>query len=365
MRQSLIFACLCFASVSCEVLASDKSPCQVHLILFVPADVDPPTDYQPRVDEIVEYAESFFQREFKRWGHRNIVMPFRRSADGHVEVTMMRGKKKTTEYKPVSVRSEVMQTNRGKNKLSGGRQVWWILMYRGAFPVKSSFLGGFGRRIGGWAVCNLDLTPGRVDPKAELGSEFLKKLALKGMLHELGHGFQLPHIGPLRQDDSGNTLMGPTHFNYRRVARIREERVYLSQAEAAILTTHPAFQGVADNPGPLPKINVQNMTYRADRKKNAFVVSGRLFSNKRAAYALVGDESDARPGEYWTKTYAGKVSSNGEFEVVVSEPSESNGTLKLWFVFEGGTQTGNGKSRGRDSGIPKAYTYRRKQWKFN
>lgn len=96
MRQMLIFACLCFASASIEVQASDKSPCQVHLILFVPADVDPPTGYQPRVDQIVDYAESFFQREFKRWGHENVVMPFRRTADGHVEVTMMRGKKKTT-----------------------------------------------------------------------------------------------------------------------------------------------------------------------------------------------------------------------------------------------------------------------------
>ena len=364
MRQTLIITFLCFVIVSNGVRASDESPCQVHLILFVPADVDPPTGYQPRVDQVVEYAESFFQREFRRWGHENIVMPFRRSADGHVEVTMMQGKKATAEYKPVSVRMEVMDTLRQKDRLSGGRQVWWILMYRGALPVNSSFLGGFGQEIGGWAVCNLDLIPGRVDPKAELGSEFLKKLTLKGMLHELGHGFQLPHIGPLRRDDAGNTLMGPTHFNYARVAPVREERVYLCEAEAAILTTHPAFKGTPDIPGPLPKINVQNMKYVADRKTNTFIVSGRLSSNKNAVYALVGDESDARPGEYWTKTYAGKVSPNGDFEVLVSEPSESSGSLKVWFVFEGGTQTGDGRSRGRESGITKTYTYRQRQWTF-
>ena len=159
--------------------------------------------------------------------------------------------------------------------------------------------------------------------------------------------------------------MGPTHLNYKRVARFHEERVYLCEAEAAILTTHPAFKGTADVPGPLPKINVQNMKYVADRKTNAFVISGRLSSDQRAAYALVADESDARPGEYWTKTYVGKVSPNGDFEVQVSEPSESNGSLKVWFVFEGGTQTGNGKSRGRESGIPKAYTYRQRQWTFH
>ena len=106
------------------------------------------------------------------------------------------------------------------------------------------------------------------------------------------------------------------------------------------------------------------MKYVADRKTNTFIVSGRLSSNKNAVYALVGDESDARPGEYWTKTYAGKVSPNGDFEVLVSEPSESSGSLKVWFVFEGGTQTGDGRSRGRESGITKTYTYRQRQWTF-
>jgi hypothetical protein len=79
---------------------------------------------------------------------------------------------------------------------------------------------------------------------------------------------------------------------------------------------------------------------------------------------VVADESDARPGEYWTKTYVGKVGSNGDFEVVVSEPSESSGTLKTWFAFADGGHTGDGKSRSRASGIPQAYSYSRKQWTF-
>jgi hypothetical protein len=63
---------------------------------------------------------------------------------------------------------------------------------------------------------------------------------------------------------------------------------------------------------------------------------------QRAVDAEVADESDARPGEYWTKTYVGKVTPDGEFEVVVSEPSESNGKFKTWFAFENGAQTGDG-----------------------
>jgi hypothetical protein len=365
LRAALIFACVFLFLASFDAPVGGATPCQVHVILFVPADVRPPAGYQQRIDQIVDYAEAFFQREFKRWGHERIVMPFRRSAAGHVEVTMMRGKEQTAHYKPVTVRAEVMDAMRRQNRLNGGRQVWWIMVYAGDPPAKfAGFLGGFGPQIGGWSVCNFDTTPGRLDPAAPLGSAFLEKLMLKGMLHELGHGFQLPHIGPLKRDNAGNTLMGPTHANYRRVMPNREQRVYLSEAEAALLSTHPAFRGVPDDRGPLPKVEVQNMKYAANPRNNTIVVSGQVRAPQRAVYALVADEADARPGEYWTKTFVGRVARDGAFEVIVSEPSESNGTLKTWFVFETGAQTGSGTLRGREGGIPKAYIYSRQQWTF-
>jgi hypothetical protein len=192
----------------------------------------------------------------------------------------------------------------------------------------------------------------------------LEKLTLKGMLHELGHGFQLPHIGPLKRDNAGNTLMGPTHYNFRRVAPASEDRVYLSQAEAALFANHPAFRGTADVRRPLPKPEVQNLKYLVNRQNNSFVVTGRVRARERPVLALVADESDARPGEYWTKTYVAPVSSDGAFEVIVSEPAESAGALKTWFAFPGGAQTGDGKLRGRESGIPQPYTYARRQWTF-
>lgn len=68
MRQTLTIACVCLFSVSINALADDAAPCQVRVILFVPSDVTPPKGYQQRMDQIVDHAESFFHREFKRWG---------------------------------------------------------------------------------------------------------------------------------------------------------------------------------------------------------------------------------------------------------------------------------------------------------
>lgn len=366
MLRTLIALGILLAGSSRSTAAEEATPCQVHVILFIPADASPPAGCQERIDQIVDYTEAFFSRELKRWGHDKAAMPFRRSADGHVEVTRIQGKQPTSAYKPVTVRAEVMDANREQNKLEGGRQVWWILVYAGDPPARfAGFLGGFGPEIGGWAVCNLDTIPGQIKPTDLLGSDFLEGIALKGMIHELGHGFQLPHIGPLRSDDAGNTLMGPTHANYRRVNPAREDRVYLCEAEAALLANHPAFRGVPDDRGRLPKVTGQNLKYSVERQKSAIVVTGRLQSPQRATYALVADESDARPGEYWTKTYAGKIAPDGSFQVIVTEPAESNGTLKTWFSFENGAQTGDGKARGRESGISKPYKYNRRQWTFN
>ncbi|MBW3541328.1 MAG: hypothetical protein KY476_13755 [Planctomycetes bacterium] len=365
MRAAVLMVYGLLLAAPARSLTAADAPCQVHVILFVPADVAPPTAYQERIDEIVAYAEAFFEREFRRWGHEKIVMPFRRTPDGHVEVRMFRGKEPTAEYKPVTLRAEVMDALRREKKMDGGRQVWWMMVYAGEPPAKfAGYLGGFGPEIGGWAVCNFDTTPGRIDPKAPLGSAFLEKLTLKGILHELGHGFQLPHVGPLLRDRAGNTLMGPTHFNFRRVARQEIDDVYLSEAEAAMLSVHPAFRGAPDDRGRLPSVEVSNLQYTPNPRNGTIAVTGRLRSPQRAVYALVADESDARPGEYWTKTYVGKVAADGTFEVLVTEPAQSGGTLKTWFTFETGAQTGNGRLRGRESGISQAYTYSGRQWRF-
>jgi hypothetical protein len=344
------------------------SPCQVHVILFVPAGVEPaPAACQKRIDEIVDYAERFLGRGLRRWGHEGAILPFRRTAQGHVEVEMMRGKEPTASYKPVPLRAEVMNALRAQGRITRARQIWWIFVYAGEPPERfDGFLGGYGEDIGGWAVCNLDTTRGRINPTAPLSGDFLAELMLKGMLHELGHGFGLPHVGPLDADDAVNTLMGPTERNWRRV-RDPEKRVYLSEAEAAILSQRPAFRGAADLRGPLPKPEVQDLTYSVDRRRKTIVVRGRVRSTRRVVYALVGDESADRPWpeDYWVKTYVGAVAEDGSFEVMVTEPAAAAGVLKTWFVFEGGDHTGDGKKRGRDGAIAQPYTYEGGRWIFD
>lgn len=332
-------------------------PCQVHVILFVPNDVEVPAGYQQRMDETIDYTENFFIDGLKRWGHNDVVSPFRRTSDGHAEVTVVKGSKPASDYKDPSLKEEAIAAAKKDHPIDEARQVWWIFVYKGDPPNRfANYRGGFAPKIGGWSVCNYDSTPGKIDNAKPLGDKFLADLTLKGMIHELGHGFQLPHIGPRIGDKAGNTLMGPNHPSFRRIVKAPEPRVYLSEAAAALIAHHPTFRGVTDDRGRLPRLSVADMKYTVNRQEKAVDISGKVRANRRPMFAIVADESESRPGEYWTKHYVGKVKRDGSFSVRVSEPTR-RGTFKTWFVFDNGATTGDGRKRGKMGAVSKEYRY--------
>jgi hypothetical protein len=143
----------------------------------------------------------------------------------------------------------------------------------------------------------------------------------------------------------------------------QERNAYLSEAAAAMLSRHPAFHGIPDTRGQLPKVNVAQR-YSAKSPQRTLVVSGRVQSNIKPVYAIVADESEANPGEYWTKHYVGEVSANGNYQVTINELAPKNGTLKTWFVFENGATTGNGRKRGKAGAVSKNYRFVRTGWQF-
>ena len=49
----MLIAWFCLLGAATSVFAADEQPCQIHIVLFTPADVKPPTDYQTRVDDLV------------------------------------------------------------------------------------------------------------------------------------------------------------------------------------------------------------------------------------------------------------------------------------------------------------------------
>ena len=102
---------------------------------------------------------------------------------------------------------------------------------------------------------------------------------------------------------------------------------------------------------------VTDQRYSANQSGKTITVNGRVRSNVTPHLAIVADESDARPGEYWTKHYVGTISRDGSYSVTITEPAVADGTLKTWFVFENGATTGNGRKRGKAGAVARPYRH--------
>ncbi|MDV6032581.1 MAG: hypothetical protein F9B45_21350 [Phycisphaera sp. RhM] len=85
--------------------------------------------------------------------------------------------------------------------------------------------------------------PGKISPRSPMVTPLNDKLTLKGCIHEFGHGLGLPHIGPKVELGKGNTVMGPVNRIYAYHKMPNRTKAYLSEASAAILSTHPVFTG--------------------------------------------------------------------------------------------------------------------------
>ncbi|MEM9701185.1 MAG: hypothetical protein AAF907_01925, partial [Planctomycetota bacterium] len=349
---------------------------KVRVVLFCPKDVRPPTDYQNGIDVLADYTDRFLLSELKRHGYEPQAKSLfvRTDADGRVsrdgrgsvEVLGVIGEQRADAYKKAATHQEAIESAMRHFDLPAKGDLWWVLVYRGDPPTRfSDFRGGSSPKFGGWSIANYDSRLPRLRPTMPICAGLGDEMALKGMVHELGHAFGLPHIGPkadrVRRDD--NTLMGPTNFNYRRVTKNRPKNGHLSAASAAMLAVHPVIRGAKMPEWRLPTVKTADLRIRPTATGKGFALAGTV----RAAggtplRAIVGDHSDAMPGDYWAKHYVAEVGRDGRFELPIGEPDKTAGELRLWFTFRSGATTGDGRLRGERGAVKVRYRYVNGRW---
>jgi hypothetical protein len=353
------FTALLAALASLPAVAQEPALPKVNVVLFTPADVMPPEDAVRRLTQVANYTEVFLVKWMKHWGYspaREKI--FDRDPDGSVRVLFVTGKEKLASgrYHKSGFEAEVRQQATPKYGLGQHRHVWWIWVYLGDPPLRfEGFKGGGNVRTGGTAFVNYLNAPGEIRITDELGSPFLVQFALKGAIHELGHAFGLPHVGPLEKQPLGRPLMGANIPNYRKRTGSSETRGYLSQASAAMLWRHPIFSGTARNRGAMPKFNVSGLTATYDAATKSARLRGVLKSDQVAHSAVVFDSVPQVHEAYWQKPYVARVGKDGRFEVNITEPSGRTGTLRILFCFENGAISGDGKTYGIGGALEKPY----------
>lgn len=349
--------------------AEDKAPPAaaapepVRIILFTPADLPFPAGAQHRLTQIADAAEAFFFNGMKHHGYPPETSAlFKRAADGQVEVLQVRGTETAAsgKYANPTYAGDVVRKAIEQYHVPGQGTVWWIFIYLGDRPTRFENWAGMGNpREGGWAMVNYDTVPGEIRPDLQLTEGFNFEYKLKSTIHELAHAFGLMHMGPDPTLDLGNSLMGPNPPSYAtRPHFTKGDHVYLAASEAAMLWRHPLFrQHTAPMPAPA---EAKMADYKAtfDPAKNTVTVSGKLVSSQ-PAHSVVLIDNRGDPDEYWSRSYASRISPDGSFQLTVTDPARVTGQFRILFCFESGIVSGNGTNIG-----PRTHGDVRKEYRF-
>jgi len=350
-----------------DVEATSPLP-TLRIVLFTPSDVEPPAGARRRITQIADFTERFFVRWMTYWKYepaRKAI--FRRDGAGAAEVLFVKGDQPSSSgrYNGPGFQQEVIEKAVRQYGIPRHRHVWWIFVYLGEPPRRfSDFCGEGDSQEGGWSLMNYPTVPGEIQAEDELGGGFLATIALKGGIHELGHALGLPHIGPNPAKRLGNSLMGPTIDNYARQLGAKDHRVHLTEASAAMLWKHPLFSGTAQDRSVLPSVALSGYRGRYDPGRRRVELSGQLTSNGHAHSVVVIDNMAQKPGPYWKRGYAARLADDGTFRVAIDEPVPSDGQYEIYFCFDNGVVTGDGKRQSEPSALLKPYRFRRGGFQF-
>jgi hypothetical protein len=349
----LLLLCGLLVTLPRSAFAQPKMP-KVQIVFLTPADVEAPDGVRERLTQSADYTEAMLVKWMKAWKYppkREKI--FQRNADGSVKIHFVKSPDSLASgkfpLKDGNLARKGKLLAKDKYNIPPTLVVWWVWVYVGDPPKKySSYLGSGNAAQGGLSQVNYVNLPGKIAVGDKMARPFLKELTFKGTVHEFGHALGLPHNGPLVTRDLGMPLMGATIFNYRRRMKNKEERVYLSEASAAILWKHPLFTGTAKRRYARPKIAWKDVDVKNDQKKRVVRLTGRVTSDVPVHSVIVYDTVPKIQQTYFQKPYVARVAKDGTFEVTISEPVDvkADGTLKLVACCENGTMTGDGKKRG-------------------
>jgi WD40-like Beta Propeller Repeat len=322
-------------------------PPTLRIGFFTPAGVRPPTTVPHRLNQVAQAAEQFLVKWMKRWGYppaREQI--FRRGRDGLVEILYVQGSERASFPGYVTPNfttfaSEIVNKATQKYQIAGDHHAWWIFTYLGDPPNRISEYQGTGTtQSGGWAIVNYLSSPGEIEPGRSLATGFNATFTLKGCIHELGHAFGLPHIGPVPSLGLGNSLMGPNNEEYARRALPHPNDVYLTEAAAAMLWKHPVFSGEATQLALIPDVALTNYNAQFDPKSGHVTISGKVTTDLPAHTAIVLDDLGNPRDQYGFRSAVGRVAQDGNFRVTLTEPGRSPGTYRILFAFENGAVSG-------------------------
>lgn len=259
----------------------------LNIVYFIPNDVQPATNFQKRLSELMLWTQNWYKQQMTANGYPNKTFGlFTNAAGDNVRFNIIFGKKDKTQYDynngSSNVIAEINEFYTANPQLKTGDHNLIILpsFYTqsngvpGGGPIGPPFYG-LGRNCFALDYADLDIMHMGTNQTA-LGQAFITWFG--GLVHELGHGLNLPHnrqkVSEGSDPQKGMALMWAGN------STLGLSPTFLTGADAAVLNANQVFNN--DNGIYYGSVNttLQRLNAVYDQTKAAIILSGKYASDK-------------------------------------------------------------------------------------
>jgi hypothetical protein len=320
----------------------------LNLIYFVPNDLDTLPAYEKRLSELMFWTQNFVKGEMQRNGYGEKTFGlFADSRINRVKIITIRGTKPKSDYAysggAGNVQAEI-NAYFTANPTEKTSEHTLVILPRYSFKADGTPSGGPFYGLGKWCFAldyeGMDIkNMGKTDTE---GNRF--SVWFGGMVHELGHGLNLPHNC---QKVSENATLGMA-LMWAGNGTLGKSKTFLTATDCAILNVNQIFNNDAKTYyGPVvSSINKIYADYSAD--KAAIVVSGKFTSDTKINSVVyyndpnVNNEGTGTNKDYNATTWESKTIGTDSFyvEMPISEFKYKDASpyeMKVKLVAENGT----------------------------
>lgn len=224
------------------VWSSDRAK-NLTIVYFVPSDLDTIKGYEKRLSELMLWSQDWVKKEMNRNGYGEKTFGLLKDQTGKkVKIVTIRGKMSTTSYPSsgegaVAITQEINQYFVANPKEKTSEHTLVLLPRYKTNPIGGGPFFGWGR----WCFA-LDYESMDIKYLGTDTNEFTKWFG--GIVHELGHGLNLPHNRQKKSEDAtlGMALMWAGNYS------LGKSKTFLTAADCAVLNVNEIF-------------NIDNKTY--------------------------------------------------------------------------------------------------------
>jgi hypothetical protein len=342
---------------------SDKVQ-NLNVVYFVPSDVAVPADYHRRLSEILLNAQEFFGNEMQRNGYGLKTFGLLKDdAKKRIKLIEIKGKQGKAAY-PYNGGSGAVQSEIAAYKASNPSAFtsdhYLIIIPAYEYDTNGEPGGppfyGVGKSC--FALDYADQDVKYLGAGGTLGTRATKWIG--GMIHELGHGLNLPHNRQkaLSEASLGMSLMWAGNSTWGK------SPTFLTKADCAVLNTNQVFNN--DNKIYYASVTAAVMRIQAayDAGKASIILKGKYSSNATVTDLVyfndpnVNNEGTGVNRDYNAIAWTSKPINNDSFYVempindLVEKADNIPYELKLKMVHENGTVTETAYSYTFQNGLP-------------